>query len=57
MRTPSSLQPGNAEPLAVETGAGNIFMTSSLRAISVLVLMDTGDFYLFASVNDIALKI
>ena len=46
MRTPSGLQPGNAEPLAAETGAGNIFMTSSLRAISVLAIICLGlDFH------------
>ena len=46
MRTPSGLQPGHAEPLAAETGAGNIFMISSLRAISVLAIICLGlDFH------------
>ena len=46
MHTPFSLQPGNAEPLAAETGAGNIFMTSSLRTISVLAIICLGlDFH------------
>lgn len=46
MHTLQASQSGNAEPLAAETGAGNMFMTSSLRAISVLAIICLGlDFH------------